>query len=232
MQNRARLKFRFAFFLAAASVLVGALAHAETVSSPAGFSPEELLFLRGLELDKYVMHASCAEIANTLLTPAGLPRLGETTAVLGTRMDLDRRGERASPPWFVDSVLRRERPYEAYRIEAHAEGIYWILKRTRELRAAGQSPRKLETGFVFRLESRLNQPACELETIRFKSRAWAEDLDAQDCIALRGLDPSTSRSWVKEPGIFPWAKEDCDLGLHYFRTVKEALLIEAKRRVR
>jgi hypothetical protein len=199
----------------------------------AGFAPDEMATLRHYEAQGYIKHATCAEIANSVLKESRLPELGESGPVGGERLDIDRRGERANPPVFLDGVILSRDPYIAIRLQSRSGGLEsWNLKRIRELKEKVNKRTQtttLESDFSFAVDARLNQQACELLSIEFKGTGYAETLDVHDCLAITGLDAATAASWVKNPRLFPWVKEDCDLGLQYFKAAKDALIEDAKR---
>lgn len=201
-----------------------------------GFAPDEVQILQEMEEQDYFKHASCPEIANAVLAEAGLPRLGQSTPVRGDRQDMDRRGENAPFPRFVDGVIRSRSPYQAFRVEAKPGRGSWILKLTRELKRKGEPELRLETSFLFKQESRLNRTSCELDAIglkgNFKSGSVPARMDAHDCLSVIQLDPQGLEAWIESAGHRPWIKEDCALGLHYFHSVKEVLLEAAKKQIR
>lgn len=199
-------------------------------SSP--FDSAEMKTLRNFEKQGYIKHATCLEIANSLLTQIGLPLIGQSSPVQGDRLNLDRREERASPPQLIDGLIRNQSPYMSFQLEAKNSAEGWNLKLTRELRERRKPAILLETTWKFHLESRVNHPSCEVSTIEFKGSGFSESMDIHECLTLIELDSESAASWIKNPHHFAWAKEDCELGLHYFKAGKEALLEDAIKKIR
>lgn len=198
------------------------------------FDADEIRHLRALEAHEEIRHATCAEVADSALQSAGLPLLGQSEPVRGMRLDIDRRGERANPPQFLDGLLKSAKPHRSFKLQAYVPSEKsWRLRLTRDLKPHPRKPAtSLVTEFTFTPDARLNRPTCELESLAFNGTGYAEAVDVHDCLALVELNAASARTWVKDPTVLGWVKEDCEFGLHYFRAAKDALLEDAKKRAR
>ncbi len=205
-------------------------------SSP--FTEAEMDQLDAMNAKRYFHFVPCPAFANAVLVQVGLPRLGETSPVRGIRGDVDRRGEHEDLPRFTDGVTRSGTASIKYDVEGDVEAGLWELTLSR----AGEGA-QAEALFQFKIETRLSHPSCELLKIRY--RIWddkadvAEDaprlereLDTRPCLPTQG-PPATGLHAPVLAGVPPavarWIQDDCALGLHYFRSAKDAVIEELQR---
>lgn len=196
-----------------------------------GFNADEIAVVKDLQKREQIKIAPCYAIADMVLSEAGLPKIGSGTAIKGERMDLDRRGEAQTPPRFVDGVIHSRSPYESIRVEAKSKAGGWILKTIREKKEHGKDT-VFEISFSFTIGSRMNQTSCDLDKIDVKSGSYADKFDAHSCMALLQLDQSALTEWIPHQEIHSWLKSDCQLGMHYFGSLKDLIEDDTKKHVR
>jgi hypothetical protein len=172
-----------------------------------------------LKKERYLKNASCSQFASLILRRVGLPAVGETSPVIGTRGNADRRGDHMVPPTLDDGTVRTQNPYSEYRVEAGTEvssKFYWDLTLTRIREEQPGTRITSSSTFHFQLGAEENRATCDLLWINFSSSAGDLDgrYDLSRCIDL--FDPKNKKTSASISRI----SRDCSIGLHYFKETK------------
>lgn len=189
--------------------------------------------IRALGQRAFVRDATCRQFSSVILAQNGLPELGKQSPVIGSRGDIDRRGEALEPPIFRDGTQRSKSPLYEIRVAGIREGAgRWRLELRRNA---------VVTTFSFRVASAANRASCELQTITLaaawsesgKPRSLHESHDADSCLKLFSApdpynpydayaelmpEPAPGQAWIEAI-----RRRDCAVGLRYFESVKAAL---------
>ena len=202
---------------------------ADKKQPPKELTPAQQKTFENLRSKKYFLVASCAGVSDAFLAEVGLPAIGQSNPVRGDRGDMDRRGENAKPPWFTDSVIRTEKPYLAFTVEAEKGRRPWVLKLSRESHDGSGKGVQAETRFEFNIDSRLNRPSCELMKLRFQAQSWTRDLDFADCLSVHDAKDGDPLFAGLPSAATEWLRQDCAIGLHYFKAAKDLIAAEARK---
>ena len=203
-------------------------------------TPEQLKTFNYLKASHYFLLASCAGFANAVLDPVGLPRLGQSAPIRGERGNMDRQGERRSPPIFNDSVVRSEKPYLSFDVDGRLSSDFWTLRLSRVSRENSKDDGiRNETTFRFTIDSRLNHPSCELMKIEFQAWSpeasetprWRKTVGLSDCLSMYNSAASDPVFAGMSAQAAQWLKEDCATGLHFFKEAKDMIADEALKSV-
>jgi hypothetical protein len=175
---------------------------------------------------KYFENATCRAFSDYILTQNGLPPLGQTAPVRGTREDTNRAGENKNPPLFIDSVARRIKPRDAVKITADGDHAHWTMSLDREIEFARiNKPARMlsmQTQYNFDINGRGNIGSCDLKnfTVQFKTSDSPEkttqvmDLDACVDLFLKGAPNQMSLHRIAR-SVISYIRKDCANGMHY-----------------
>jgi hypothetical protein len=204
-----------------------------------------LKVLRILEKKGFVKNATCSQFSSLVLLKNGLPAIGQIEPVRGMRDNMDRRLEGREPPVFEDGNTWSHSPYYSVKVSARTATTnpsQWTLTLTRLFDnpyvPKHQASRiSVSTAFSFSQSFVDNRSSCELERIVVQSswreplgtRSYTKSMEADDCISI--FDETTRRNFENSvtDKINQFMKEDCSLGLRYYKSVKDLLARDALR---
>jgi hypothetical protein len=197
-----------AFSMRLLLLVISAILHFSMSNDLLAGSPQESFRKKTIENLK-------KERSNLILGRIGLPVIGKNSPSLGTRGNVDRRGDQMMPPILKDGTIRSRHPYSEYRVETGTEissANNWDLTLTR-IREDQAGIRVTSTStFRFQIGSENNRATCELLWIDFSSSAG--DLEGRysldRCIDL--FDPEKKTRSPSQARI----SRDCSIGLRYF----------------
>ena len=224
----------FCSFLLAASMTIAASAETTPpkpkAQPPAVTDSARKKFFIALDKKQFYRSGSCADFANTILNKAGLPSLGTTTPVKGTRGKSDLAGANGERPTFSDSVTSLGEPSMEYRVSAQADAPddQWTLTLNRTRKSKGIAELVTQSKYLMQLHE--GRKVCDVMSFSFGFLTGAKasgtpelkEMSATQCADNFLLTPNvpSDRSPADKKDGFAWLRDDCATSLHYSADAK------------